>query len=151
MSTRVIKSLTGTSIYQENAVGVSLIKLTNRTTNFDIKSMISSVNLKNVGENFMAIVSYGLVSTVMEYAAERKLLNIKSQWMYIISDTHQRQHDMTQFDRLLEIGHNVAFVHNTTKTDKRCVVSITRNMMMNMIKMIFKLTILITVFNITIV
>lgn len=142
MSTRVLKSLTGTSIYEENAVGVSLIKLTNRTTNFDIKSMISSINSKNVGEKFMAIVSYGLVSTIMEYATDQKLSDIKSQWMFIISDTGQRQHDMTHFDRLLEIGQNVAFVYNTTNMDKGCVVSITKNMMMNMIKIIFCFSIL---------
>lgn len=124
MSTRVVKSLTQTSIYEENATGISLIKLGNRTSNFDIKSTISSVNLKDVGKNFMAIVSYDLVGTLMEYANDQKLLDIKSQWMYIISDTDQRHHEMTQFDKLLEVGQNVAFVYNTTKNHNRCVVSI---------------------------
>lgn len=123
MSTRVVKSLTDTSIYEEKATGISLITLWNRTSNFDIKSAISNANSKDVGQNFIAIVSFGLVGTLMEYATDQKLLDIKSQWMYIISDTNQIHHDVTQFDKLLEIGQNVAFIHNATKWDKRCVVS----------------------------
>lgn len=123
MSTRVVKSLTQTTIFENKATGISLVKLPQTTTETNIKSILSTFNPKTVGKNFMAIVGYGLVSTLMENAKYQGLVDVKSQWVYIISDTDARYRKMTLFDKFVAIGDNIAFVYNTTKSDSACVVS----------------------------
>lgn len=123
MSTKIVKSLTESSIYQKKFSGISLTKIQNRSSKVDIKTLLSNIKPKTVGPNFLAIVSYGLVGTIMKYAKEAKLVDIKCQWMYIISDTDQKFQDISTFNNLLKMGDNVALVYNTTKNHKTCVVS----------------------------
>lgn len=123
MTTRIVKSLTQTDIFEQKAIGISLTKLPKKATKTDIKSTLSNMNPKKIGRNFMAIVSYGLVGAIMEYAKDQGLTNIKNQWMYMISDTDERYHEITMFDKLLTTGDNIAFVYNITKSDISCVVS----------------------------
>lgn len=124
MTTRVVKSLTQTFPHEVKATAVSLIKLSNKMSDIDIKSTLSNIDTKSVGRNFLALVSYNLISTLMDCAADQGLVDIKSQWMYIISDTDERHQELTQFDRLLSLGQNIAFVYNTTRDDKTCNVSL---------------------------
>ncbi|KAJ8961600.1 hypothetical protein NQ314_005917, partial [Rhamnusium bicolor] len=68
MANRVIKSITQQSDYNVKASGVSLIKLENNISRTDLKSVLSTIHPKTVGGNFMVIVSYELVESIMEYA-----------------------------------------------------------------------------------
>lgn len=121
MTSRMVKCLTQTSIYKEKITSMSLLKLTKQTERSDLKGVLSSINNKSVGKNFMAIVSNSLVGIMMEYAKDLGLVDIKSQWIYVISNTEENR--ISQFDKYLAIGQNVAFLYNTTKNYKNCVVS----------------------------
>lgn len=123
MTTRVVKSLTQTSAHDTKASGISLIKLPKKATKTDIKTILSNINPKAMGKNFAVIVSYGLVGAIMEYAKDEGLVDIINQWMYIISDTEDKYHEIEMFDNLLKIGDNIAFIYNTTKSDESCTVS----------------------------
>ncbi|KAJ8957247.1 hypothetical protein NQ318_007811 [Aromia moschata] len=120
MTTRVIKSITKQSDSDDKLSGISLIKLENNISKANLKSLLATIHTNTVGGNFLVIVSYDLVETVMEYAKELELVNIRNQWLYVISDTDYNYHDMSSFTKLLREGDNVAFVYNTTIPSDTC-------------------------------
>lgn len=124
MSTKVIQSMTQRSNDDADATSISMIKFSKNMSRTDIKNILSTVRQEVVGQNFMAIVNYGLVGTIMEYAKAFGLVHIKSQWMYIISDTNNDFHDIQFFKKLLREGDNIAFVYNRTRNDETCTVRI---------------------------
>lgn len=124
MSTRVFKSMTQRSSDDVPATSISFMKLSKNVSRTDVRNILSTIHPETVGRNVMAIVNFGLVGTIMEYAKSLGLVNTKSQWMYVISDTNRNFHDMTFFKKLLKEGDNIAFVYNATTSSSSgtCVV-----------------------------
>lgn len=126
MITRVVTSLTKETSDLGGSVAVSLIKLqTNGSAlNFreTIKSTLSTVSVKTVGRNFLAVVGIEIVEVLMEYAKSSGLTDIKNQWLYVISDANRYKSDVGHLKKLLKEGDNVAFIYNTTGGSMDCVV-----------------------------
>lgn len=128
MVTRVVVSLTKEMpSLKSKSVAVSVIKLeTNETQTYlreSVRNVLSSISTKTVGGNFLAVVSIDVVEILMEYAKQVGLVNIKNQWLYVISDSYKNGNDLSHLKKLLGEGDNVAFVYNTTTYDISCVVS----------------------------
>lgn len=128
MVTRVVVSLTKEMpSLKSKSVAVSVIKLeTNETQTYlreSVRNVLSSISTKTVGGNFLAIVSIDVVEILMEYAKQVGLVDIKNQWLYVISDSYKNGNDLSHLKKLLGEGDNVAFVYNTTTYDISCVVS----------------------------
>lgn len=126
MITRVVTSLTKETADLAGSVAVSLIKLQTNGTSLNfretIKSTLSTVSVKTVGRNFLAIVGIEVVEVLMEYAKVSGLTDIKNQWLYVISDANKYKTDMGHLRKLLKEGDNVAFIYNTTSNSADCVV-----------------------------
>lgn len=127
MITRVVTSLTKETTDLLGSVAVSLIKLqTNGSAlNFreSIRSTLSTVSVKTVGRNFLAIVGIEIVEVIMEFAKSSGLADIKNQWLYVISDANKYKMDMGHLRKLLKAGDNVAFIYNTTSGSGDCMVN----------------------------
>lgn len=128
MVTRVVVSLTKEMpSLKSKSVAVSVIKLeTNETQTYlreSVRNVLSSISTKTVGGNFLAVVSIDVVEILMEYAKQVGLVDIKNQWLYVISDSYKNGNDLSHLKKLLGEGDNVAFVYNTTTYDISCVVS----------------------------
>ncbi|XP_015840718.1 ionotropic receptor 93a isoform X1 [Tribolium castaneum] len=123
--TRVVKSITAQySNLRVNAAAISFVKLETRLPMDEIrrqvKEILSSVSIKTVGGNFLAIIGYELVELLMEYAKMFGLVNTRTQWLYIISNTHFRHKDINRFRQLLSEGDNIAFLYNNTVNNDTC-------------------------------
>ncbi|XP_074038952.1 ionotropic receptor 93a isoform X3 [Leptinotarsa decemlineata] len=121
MTTRIIKSLTQPSNYAAKATSISLIKLKRNISKTNLKSILSMIDPKTVGGNFLVLASYYLVGTIMDYSKSLNLVDIRKQWLYVISDTDRKYHDMHVFRNMLKEGDNVAFIYNTTVLSSNCV------------------------------
>ncbi|KAG5884877.1 hypothetical protein JTB14_025041 [Gonioctena quinquepunctata] len=122
MTTRIVKSVTQPSNYDDvNAIGVSLIKLRRNISKKKLKSILSTIDPKSVGGNFVVIASYDLVMTIMGYSKSLELVDTKNQWLYVIPNTDRKYHDMHVFKNILKEGDNVAFIYNSTMTSDKCV------------------------------
>ena len=127
--TRVVKSLTAdSSNLRVNTAALSLLKLETRRTPMNvirasIKDILSSVSIKTVGRNFLAIVAFEIVELIMEYAKSLKLADTKNQWLYVISNTNFKYKDIKRFKQLLSEGDNVSFLYNNTVKSSTCTVS----------------------------
>ncbi|XP_060523883.1 ionotropic receptor 93a isoform X1 [Cylas formicarius] len=121
--TRVIKSLTKPA-NKMSASGISLMELIDFATmdeiRLNIKYKLSTISSTRVGGNFLVIVSYKLVDLIMEYAKQLNLVDIKNQWLYVISDTNSKISNMKKFKRLLKEGDNVGFVFNSSVSSHMC-------------------------------
>lgn len=126
MITRVVTSLTKETSDLAGSVAVSIIKLQTNGTALSfretIKSTLSSISVKTVGRNFLAIVGIEVVEVLMEYAKSSGLADIKNQWLYVISDVNKYNTEVGHLRKLLKEGDNVAFIYNTTKDTADCVV-----------------------------
>lgn len=126
--TRVVKSITAQySNLRVNAAAVTLVKLETRHISMDeirrsVKEIFSSVSIKTVGQNFLAIVGFELVELLMEYAKTLRLVNTRTQWLYVISNTNFKHKDVNRFKQLLSEGDNVAFLYNNTVNNEACTV-----------------------------
>ncbi|XP_063930697.1 ionotropic receptor 93a [Zophobas morio] len=126
LATRVVKSLTtDSSNLRVNTAALSLLKLETRRTPMNvirasIKDILSSVSIKTVGRNFLAIVAFEIVELIMEYAKSLKLADTKNQWLYVISNTNFKYKDIKRFKQLLSEGDNVSFLYNNTVKSSTC-------------------------------
>lgn len=127
MITRVLTSVTKeTSALNTKGISVSLIKLQTNGTQTgvreSIRNTLMSISIETVGRNFVAVVGMDIVEILMEYAKDSGLVNIKNQWLYVISDANAVKSDVSHLKKLLKEGDNVAFIYNTTSFDSSCAV-----------------------------
>ncbi|CAH0552900.1 unnamed protein product [Brassicogethes aeneus] len=128
MTTRIIGCISHTTHIETQAASVSLMKLKSNSSfnemRDNLKEILHSIRTNTMGRNFMIIVKYEFVETVMEYAKLFKLVHTKSQWLYVITDTNFKTHNIMRFKRLLKEGDNVAFVYNYTTIHNKCTSGI---------------------------
>lgn len=125
MVTRVVMSLTKESENLGiNSVAVSIIKLETNTSQanarMNIKESLLKISTKTVGHNFLAIVSLTTMEILMDVAKSENLVNIKNQWLYVVSNTDAKTSNTSNVQPLLKEGDNVAFIYNSTTTSTKC-------------------------------
>ncbi|KAI2474042.1 ionotropic receptor 93a [Diabrotica virgifera virgifera] len=121
MITRVIKSITQSRNSNAKATGISLMKLDVSMSRSDLREVMSTINPKVLGNNYLVIASYYLVGIVMEHAKSLNLASTTNQWMYIISNTNRNFQDIQMFESLLKEGDNIAYLYNASFTTNKCV------------------------------
>lgn len=129
MVTRVVTAFTAESKdLQIPGAAVSLIYIpsaSGRDINYEktITEILSSVDTKLLGTNFLAIVSLKNAEVLMKVSKSLQMVNIINQWLYVMCDTNWVKGDISHLEKLLREGDNVAFIYNATIVDKRCTVS----------------------------
>lgn len=124
MVTRVITSLTGhTSLADVTAAGMALavMKLEAVSTEaeriHEATSTLSDLPHRQLGSNFIVIVSSVYVEPILQAARALEMLHPASQWLFAVADTDTRLTGMDQHINLLKEGDNIAFVYNWTSNE----------------------------------
>ncbi|CAH1987367.1 unnamed protein product [Acanthoscelides obtectus] len=121
MAGGLVKAISQRSNNEAKATGVSLIKLKRHLSKEDLRAVLSTIHTDTVGTNFLAVVGYNLVHGMMEIAKTLNLVNTETQWLYVISDTDAKFHDIGTFRKILREGDNTAFVYNISHAGDECV------------------------------
>lgn len=127
MVTRVVTSLTGHHTGETSAgISLTVLKLPNQTTEYQQRKVMTQVlaklPIKQLGKNFLVIVSFSYVNSIMEVAKNLGLVTPYSQWLYVISDTNENRKDISTLGNMIAEGDNVAFLYNVTAKSSRCTV-----------------------------
>lgn len=77
---------------------------------------------KYVGENFIAVVTSDVMTTMAETARELLMSHTTAQWLYVISDTNAQNGNLSSLINDLYEGENVAYIYNSTDNDPDCKV-----------------------------
>lgn len=127
--TKVSNSFTNDFGTRSTAGGsVSLIKLSTNSSAAQnrrlIRDSVQNVNIKTMGRNFLAIISFENMEVLMEIAKSRDLVDTKNQWLYVISSAEEAKNktDRRNVKKFLREGDNVSFMYNTTVRDESCKV-----------------------------
>lgn len=107
---------------------ISMFKLSSKSHEWDrkreIRKTLRSLPIRSVGSNFIAIVTQKTMKIVMELAKDAGLVNVFTQWLYVVSDTDDKTANFTEATHFIEEGDNIAIAYNMTRSDKSCVVSL---------------------------
>ena len=76
-----------------------------------------------VGENFIAVVTSDVMTTMAETARDLLMSNTMAQWLYVISDTNAQNGNLSSLINDLYEGENVAYIYNLTDNNPDCKVS----------------------------
>ncbi|CAG9787632.1 unnamed protein product [Diatraea saccharalis] len=126
MVSRVVQSLTlqvaeGTAT---SPVSVSVYKMKHEINEYlrrkEITRVLSKLPVKYIGENFMAIVTTEVMTTMSEIARDLLMSHTLAQWLYVISDTDMERGNISSLINALYEGENVAFVYNITDKSPDC-------------------------------
>lgn len=74
------------------------------------------------GENFIAIVTTDVMTTMADTARELLMSHTNAQWLYVISDTDIHNGNISGLINALHEGENVAYIYNITDDDPGCKV-----------------------------
>lgn len=126
MTTRIIRCISQTFHVQSQSASITLMKLPSNSSSAklhdNLKEILYSVRTSTMGRNFMVVVSFDLIETVMEYAKMFNLANTKNQWLYVIANTNYKHADILRFKKLIKEGDNIAFIYNYTSVNTKCTV-----------------------------
>jgi ionotropic glutamate receptor len=89
-----------------------------------IRNLLKSLPTRFIGANFMVLVTFDLMQTIMEIARDLKMVNTFAQWFYVVSDTDHKHSNISSITTLIEEGNNVAFIYNYTRDSDDCESSI---------------------------
>ncbi|XP_028174055.1 ionotropic receptor 93a-like [Ostrinia furnacalis] len=126
MVSRVVQSLTvqideGAST---SPVSVSVYKMKHEINEYlrrkEITRVLSKLPVKYIGENFMAIVTTEVMTTMAEIARDLVMSHTLAQWLYVISDTDAQNGNLSSLINALYEGENVAFMYNITESNPEC-------------------------------
>lgn len=90
--------------------------------NLKVRQLMKGFN-RVVGENFMAIVTTEVMTTMSEIARGLLMSHTLAQWLYVISDTNVHNGNLSSLISALYEGENIAFMYNITDDDPECKVS----------------------------
>ncbi|XP_043276414.1 ionotropic receptor 93a isoform X4 [Venturia canescens] len=76
------------------------------------------------GDRFLVIVSTDIVTLIIESARTLGLLHPESQWLFVLSDSAENPSNVTELQKLLAEGENIAFICNVTNFDEDCKVGL---------------------------
>lgn len=107
---------------------ISLVKLNTSSSSVTqnrqgIIDSISGISTKRVGRNFLVVVSFDNMEILLEVAKLRGLVNTRTRWLYVLSDTDGSHHNITSVKSYLKEGDNISFMYNTTTNDDACKVN----------------------------
>nr|XP_034828957.1 ionotropic receptor 93a [Maniola hyperantus] len=125
MVSRVVKSLSS-EINDEDvhSVSVTVYKMKHEVNEYlrrkEVYRVLSKLPVKYIGENFVAIVTTDVLSTLMETARNLLMSHTQAQWLYVVSDTHSRAGSMRNVISDMYEGENIAYVFNATDNDEEC-------------------------------
>lgn len=77
------------------------------------------------GENFIAIVTTDVMTTMADTARDLLMSHTGAQWLYVISDTNKQKGNLSSLINALHEGENVAYIYNITDNDSSCQVPAT--------------------------
>nr|QEE82793.1 ionotropic receptor 93a [Conogethes pinicolalis] len=126
MVSRVVQSLTsqideGTTT---TTVSVSVYKMKHEINEYlrrkEIHRVLSKLPVKYIGENFLAIVTTEVMTTLSEIARDLVMSHTLAQWLYVISDTNSHNGNLSSLINDVYEGENIAFVYNITDDDPEC-------------------------------
>lgn len=76
-----------------------------------------------LGNNFVAIVTSDVMSTMAETVRDLGMSHTQAQWLYIVSDTNTHTGNLTSLINALHEGENLAYMYNITDDHPDCKVS----------------------------
>ncbi|GBP34784.1 Ionotropic receptor 93a [Eumeta japonica] len=125
MVSRVVQSLTSSAGDDDvPTISVSVFKMRHQVNEYlrrkEIRRVLSRLPVDYIGENFIAIVTSDVMSTMAETARDLLMSHTQAQWLYVISDTDARGEDLPSLINALYEGKNVAFVYNQTDDRSDC-------------------------------
>ncbi|CAH0719845.1 unnamed protein product, partial [Brenthis ino] len=124
MISRVVESLTS-QIDNEGApsISVTVFKMKHEVNEYlrrkEIYRVLSKLPVKYIGENFIAIVTAAVMTTIAETARDLVMSHTQAQWLYVVSDTSGVENFSNLINDLYE-GENIAYIFNVTNNDKEC-------------------------------
>ncbi|PZC78164.1 hypothetical protein B5X24_HaOG200650 [Helicoverpa armigera] len=125
MVSRVVKSLTS-QIDEESAspVSVTVFKMKHEINEYlrrkEMHRVLSRLPVKYIGENFIAVVTSDVMTTMAETARDLLMSHTQAQWLYVISDTNAQNGNLSSFINDLYEGENVAYIYNMTDNNPDC-------------------------------
>ncbi|CAH0399911.1 unnamed protein product [Chilo suppressalis] len=126
MVSRVVQSLTSQvdSGTATSPVSVSVYKMKHEINEYlrrkEIHRVLSRLPVKYIGENFLAIVTTEVMTTLSEIARDLLMSHTLAQWLYVISDMDMQHGNLSSHINTLYEGENVAFIYNITDTSPDC-------------------------------
>ncbi|XP_055623871.1 ionotropic receptor 93a [Toxorhynchites rutilus septentrionalis] len=85
-----------------------------------IRKVLMSLPTQYIGTNFIAIVSTPTMELVMEIAKDLNMVNPKSQWLYVVSETTAASNNISAVHQIISEGDNIAFVYNLRRDAQSC-------------------------------
>ncbi|XP_012281340.1 ionotropic receptor 93a [Orussus abietinus] len=126
---RVLRSLSSELPNKERAVSsVSVFDIKPETSDWAMRRQLMKTlsGFHTRTENcFLVIVTLKMVADVMEAANSLKIVHPATQWLYIVTDTTEKDANMSTFIDFLPEGANIAFLYNSSKLDNACNVGLT--------------------------
>ncbi|XP_047990455.1 ionotropic receptor 93a isoform X1 [Leguminivora glycinivorella] len=125
MVSRVVQSLTS-QIDDEDVptISVTVFKMKYEINEYlrrkEMHRVLSKLPVKHIGENFIAIVTSDVMSTMAETARDLLMSNTQAQWLYVISDTSIRNSNLSGLVNELYEGENIAYIYNITDDRENC-------------------------------
>jgi hypothetical protein len=111
---------------QVKPLSVSIFKINEMSHEWDrrkhIRSILLSLPLDFIGRNYLVLVTTKLMQIIMEVARDLKMVDVFSQWFYVVSDTDYTRNNISSIQELIEDGNNIAFIYNFTRSEESCKV-----------------------------
>lgn len=82
-----------------------------------ISAILSELPSRHLGNKFLVVTREASVATIHAKAEAAGLLNINTQWLYLVTDTDSQSSMIPDEILNAQDGYNLAFLYNTTSTD----------------------------------
>nr|AXY83442.1 putative ionotropic receptor 16 [Conopomorpha sinensis] len=125
MVSRVVQSLTS-QIDDEDVptISVTVFKMKHEINEYlrrkEMDRVLSKLPVKYIGENFIAIVTSDVMSTMSDTSRALRMTHTHAQWLYVVSDTNARTRNLTSIVNELYEGENIAYFYNKTDEGPEC-------------------------------
>ncbi|XP_052755340.1 ionotropic receptor 93a isoform X2 [Galleria mellonella] len=125
MVSRVVQALT-LQIEDDSvpSISVTVFKMKHEVNEYlrrkEIYRVLSKLPVKYIGENFIAIVTSDVMTTMSDTARELSMSHTLAQWLYVLSDTNRHNGNLSNLVNTLYEGENIAFLYNITDDNPKC-------------------------------
>ena len=104
-----------TAILSEDAASVASFDLANDEAS--ISDIFSNLPARELGNKFLVIAKEDFVPKIHKKAEETGLMNLKTQWFYLVTDTNHKSEMMPSEIQTAKDGYNLAFMFNSSTPD----------------------------------
>lgn len=105
---------------------ISMFRLSSKSHEWDrkrdIRKTLRNLPVRSIGQNFIAVVTTKTMKIVMELAKDAGLVNVFTQWLYVVSDTNEKSANFSEITHFIDEGDNIAIAFNLTRADTSCQV-----------------------------